>query len=105
MAEAPWITEEVKDKDGKVVSRQLDERELPLGVNMSRRAVLGAMAAQAVKDAGGSEKDALDAAIKSRNSVPDEEAAPKAPELTPEIEAMIKYVHAIARLHSGRFED
>lgn len=107
--EASIIKEEVRDKDGNiVVNRDLNPRELPQGVNMSGpRSLAGSVAANEVLKNGGSVQDALDAAIKARNAEKEQAQVPSTQigEGNPELEDMIRYIHAIARLHSGRFED
>ena len=108
MKEACLIKEEVRDRAGNLVdSHDLNPRQLPKGVDMTGpRSMAGSVAASDVLKNGGSVQDALDAAIKARNA---EKAADQSrPPLdvpNPELEDMIRYIHAIARLHSGRFED
>lgn len=106
---AQIISEEVRDKSGKVVdSKGLGS--LPPSIDLSDRVgMAGVTAAQVVLSEGGTMKDAVDAAIKARRSI--QEAPPIKEELkasnpdNPELESLIRYVHSIARLHSGRFED
>jgi len=98
------ISEEVKLPDGTVKKLDMGE-SLPPTVNMmSRKGLMGSVAAQQVLSAGGKIEEAVEAARKARLGTP-EEPEQAAPELSPELEEMIRYVHAIARLHSGRFED
>jgi hypothetical protein len=100
------IKEEFRDKDGKEISaRDLNPKELPPGVDMTGpKSLAGSVAASKVLEAGGTMQDALGAAINARN---EEKAADQSrpPMDNPELEDMIRYIHAIARLHSGRFED
>ena len=100
------IKEEFRDKDGKEISaRDLNPKELPPGVDMTGpKSLAGSVAASKVLEAGGTMQDALGAAINARNK---EKAADQSrpPMDNPELEDMIRYIHAIARLHSGRFED
>lgn len=108
MKETCIIKEEVRDKDGKIVdSHDLNPRELPKGVDMTGpKSMAGSVAANDVLKNGGTIQDALDAAIKARNA--EKERIPEPAQLgepNQELEDMIRYIHAIARLHSGRFED
>lgn len=107
MAEASWITETVTDKDGKAVTKKLGDMEVPPGINMvgDRRRIMGAVAAQQVLSAGGSTNDAIDAAIKAQRAIPEEAKEPEATGMDPELEKMIRYVHAIMRLTNGHYED
>ena len=98
------------DKDGKEINaRDLHGRELPPGVDMTGpKSLAGSVAASKVLSDGGTIQDALDAAIKARNAekAADQSSPPMDTGVpNPELEDMIRYIHAIARLHSGRFED
>jgi len=103
---ASVIRTQAFDRDGKEISaRDLNPKELPPGVDMTGpKSLAGSVAASKVLEAGGTMQDALDAAINARNA---EKAADQSrpPIDNPELEDMIRYIHAIARLHSGRFED
>ena len=99
------------DKDGKEINaRDLHGRELPPGVDLTGpKSMAGSVAASKVLAGGGTIQDALDAAIKARNAEK-EQSEPAQPAgqgsvPNPDLEDMIRYIHAIARLHSGRFED
>jgi hypothetical protein len=106
------IKEQAFDKDGKeTTARDLNWKEVPPGVDLTGpRGLAGSVAASAVLSAGGTIQDALDAAIKARNA---EKAADQSrppmdigvPPPNPDLEDMIRYIHAIARLHSGRFDE
>jgi hypothetical protein len=104
MMEASPISVKHLDAAGNVVtSRQLNPREIPAGIEMRNpRSLAGSVAANEVLNNGGTIRDALDAAIKARQA--EREEPPILPD-NPELEDMIRYIHAIARLHSGRFED
>ena len=103
---ASVIKTQAFDRDGKKISaRDLNPKELPPGVDMTGpKSLAGSVAASKVLEAGGTMQDALGAAINARNA---EKAADQTrpPIDNPELEDMIRYIHAIARLHSGRFED
>ena len=106
----PVITRVVKDRNGAVVEdRPLGERESPPSFDLgtSRKSIMGAVAAQQVLTAGGKLDEAVTAALKAREGTPEEPIQDEDPgqELEPGVKEMIKYVHAIGRLHSGRFED
>ena len=106
----PQISSMIKtqsfDKDGKEINaRDLHWRELPPGVDMTGpKSLAGSVAASKVLSDGGTMQDALDAAINARNAEKAEDQS-RPPIDNPELEDMIRYIHAIARLHSGRFED
>jgi len=103
------ITTQSFDKDGKEINaRDLNWRELPQGVDLTGpKSMAGSVAASKVLADGGTIQDALDAAIKARNAEKAEPAQPagQGSVPNPELEDMIRYIHAIARLHSGRFDD
>ena len=106
----PVITRTVKDREGNLIeNRALGERESPTNVDMttSRKALMGAVAAQQVLSAGGKLDEAVTACLKAREGTPEEPIKADEPEqeLDPTLRDMIKYVHSIARLHSGRFEE
>jgi len=104
MAEAKWITEEHRDKDGKLITRNLGDMEVPPGINLTdRRGIMGSVAAQQVLSAGGSQKDALDAAIKARNSIQEEVQEERG--VDPELGKMIRYIHAMCRLTNSDFDE
>lgn len=103
----PIITEVIKGPDGQVISeRGLGANEIPPPIVPSSRNMNGAIAASEVLSHGGGIRDALDAAVKARSETSDAPGgASDGPPADPETLAMIRYIHAIARLHSGRFED
>jgi len=104
------IKEEVRDAKGNLIS-EASLNSLPPTIDLSsRKARMGVAAAQEVLSAGGSMNEALDAAVKARNALKQQREAEEEQELpsnpaNPELEELIRYVHAIAKLHSGRFED
>jgi len=103
--ETPICDEVIQTREGLKQQRKLHPRETPPGVDlMSPQGMAGSIAAADVLKNGGKIDDAIDAAVKARSKVQEvqqqqEQAA------SPEIEIMLRYIHAIARLHSGRFED
>jgi hypothetical protein len=104
--EVPLIDEVIRSRDGKVVERKLHPREVASGVDlMSPRGIAGSVAANDVLKNGGTIDQAIDAAVAARNKAP--ESQPDQPDvpLDKEMELMLRYIHSIARLHSGRFED
>ena len=105
MAKDVWITEELKDRDGKVITRELGALEVPPSIDLTdRRKLAGAVAAQQVLTAGGSTNEAIDAAIKAQRGTPEPVLENNKP-VDPELEQMIKYAHAIARLSNGNYDD
>ena len=101
--ETPLIDEVITTRDGKRSERKLHPREVAAGVDlMSPQGMAGSVAANDVLKNGGTIDQAIDAAVAARNKAP--EVQPE-PELDPEMSLMLRYIHSIARLHSGRFED
>ena len=101
--ETPLIDEVIRSRDGKVVERKLHPREVAAGVDlMSPQGMAGSVAANDVLKNGGTIDQAIDAAVAARNKAP---VAEPEVQLDPEMELMLRYIHSIARLHSGRFED
>jgi hypothetical protein len=101
--EIPLIDEVIRSRDGKIVERKLHPREVASGVDlMSPRGIAGSVAANDVLKNGGTIDQAIDAAVAARNKAPEIQQDDP---MDPEMELMLRYIHAIARLHSGRFED
>ena len=101
--ETPLIDEVITTRDGKKVERKLHPREVAAGVDLtSPQGIAGSVAANDVLKNGGTIDQAIDAAVAARNKAP---VAEPEVQLDPEMELMLRYIHSIARLHSGRFED
>lgn len=114
----PIFTEEVRDAEGNLISKTSDSRAMPEvavsfvdpgnGRHLDRRGLWGSIAAQQVLSDGGDMKQALDACVKARMGTADDPGVPEdvpAQATDPEMIDFVKYIHATARLHSGRFED
>lgn len=103
--EIPLIEEVITTRDGKKVERKLHPRDVAAGVDlMSPKGMAGAVAANEVLKNGGTVDQAIDAAVAAREKSP-EQAPREEVKIEPEMELMLRYIHSIARLHSGRFED
>jgi hypothetical protein len=99
------VTEVVRTSDGKETKRDFGHGPPP-GVNlMSRRGVMGSMAAQQVLSAGGKIEEAVEAARKARLGTPPEEPGQDDAGMDPELGMMIRYIHAMCRLTNSDFDE
>ena len=100
------IKEEVRDSKGNLISEE-NMSALPPTVNLtSRKGMAGVVAAQTVLASGGNIQQALDAAVKARESI--QQAQDKEPTRTredEELETLMSYMKSVARLQNGKFDE